>query len=64
LDGIPAVYFTPTYTTDQLMECVEKLVRYFHPALVLGISEEIPEGAEESELAKVIAVRDYCARGG
>jgi hypothetical protein len=63
LDGIPAVYFTPSYGMEALMECVEKLVRYFHPRLVLGISDEIPEGADASELAKVIAVRDYCASG-
>jgi hypothetical protein len=64
LDGIPAIYFTPSFSKDELMECVEKLVGYFHPRLVMGISDEIPEGADEAELSKVIAVRDYCARGG
>ncbi len=64
LDGIPALYFTPSFSRDELLECVEKLVAWFHPRLVLGISDEIPEGAGEAELSKLIAVRDYCARLG
>ncbi len=42
LDGIPAVYFLPYFSTEVLRECVARLVEYFHPRLVLGISDEIP----------------------
>lgn len=42
LDGIPAIYFLPSFPEEALVQCVEKLVRLFHPRLVLGISDEIP----------------------
>jgi len=42
LDGIPAVYFLPSYPVETLIECVKRLVELFHPRLVLGISDEIP----------------------
>ncbi len=62
LDGIPAIYFTPTYPLERLAECVERIVELFHPRLVLGISDEIPEGAGEREIEKVRWVSDYCRR--
>ncbi|NPV54169.1 MAG: hypothetical protein HPY71_11690 [Firmicutes bacterium] len=42
LDGIPAVYFLPSYPIETLVECAKKVVKLFHPRLVLGISDEIP----------------------
>ncbi len=42
LDGIPAVYFLPTYPEEVLRQCAERLVELFYPRLVLGISDEIP----------------------
>ncbi len=42
LDGVPAIYFLPTFPEDTLMECVRRIVELFHPRLVLGISDEIP----------------------
>ncbi|MCD6291020.1 MAG: hypothetical protein J7M34_11000 [Anaerolineae bacterium] len=42
LDGIPAVYFLPSYPEDVLTHCVERIVELFYPRLVLGISDEIP----------------------
>lgn len=58
LDGIPAVYFLPTYSRDDLMTCVEELVNLFHPRLVLGVSDEVPEGAgaEAMERVRLVAV--------
>ena len=47
LDGIPAVLFLSTYPEEELMACVEKLVKLFHPRLVLGISDELPQAAGE-----------------
>ncbi|NLV73280.1 MAG: hypothetical protein GXY52_01145 [Chloroflexi bacterium] len=42
LDGIPAIYFMPTFDEDTLIECVKRIVDLFYPRLVLGISDEIP----------------------
>jgi hypothetical protein len=60
LDGIPAVYFMAPYTRDDLMACVEQCVRLFHPRLVLGVSDEVPEGAPSEEaIARIKMVADY-----
>jgi hypothetical protein len=57
LDGIPAVLFMETYSQEELMACVEKIVALFHPRLILGVSDEVPEGAglEAMERTKLIA---------
>ena len=60
LDGIPAVLFTPTFSQEQVAACVEKLVDLFHPRLVLGISDEIPEGTGEEGIDKVRWISEYC----
>ncbi|MBN1401250.1 MAG: hypothetical protein JXA74_10460, partial [Anaerolineae bacterium] len=53
LDGIPAVLFMPQYTEGELMQTVEQLVALFHPRLVLGISDELPEGTGPEALERV-----------
>lgn len=60
LDGIPAVLFLDHYSRDQLQECVEKIVEYFHPRLILGISDELPQGGNAESLERVRWVADYC----
>ncbi len=60
LDGIPAVLFLPIYPREELYECVETLIRLFHPRLVLGISDEIPEGVEEEGIERVRWISNYC----
>ena len=42
LDGIPALYFLPSYAIETLVTCAKRLVELFYPRLVLGISDEIP----------------------
>lgn len=42
LDGIPALYFLPSFSAETLIECVKQVVELFYPRLVLGISDEIP----------------------
>ena len=42
LDGIPAIYFLPSYPVETLIECAKQVVDMFHPRLILGISDEIP----------------------
>ncbi len=60
LDGIPAVLFLPSYPREQLEECVKKVVKLFHPRLVLGISDELPQGVDETGIERVTWVSDYC----
>jgi len=60
LDGIPAILFLPTYPEEQLMKCVHRIVELFAPRLVLGISDELPQGAGEESVERVRRVSDYC----
>ena len=60
LDGIPAVLFMPQYSLDELMATVEKIVALFHPRLVLGISDELPEGTGEEAMERVRQVAAWC----
>ncbi len=60
LDGIPAVLFTPTFTLEDVAICVEKLVELFYPRLVLGISDELPQGVDATGIEKVKWISEYC----
>jgi hypothetical protein len=42
LDGIPALFFLPSFPLEMLTDCVKRVVELFYPRLVLGISDEIP----------------------
>lgn len=42
LDGIPALYFLPSFPVEDLVACTRRVVELFYPRLVLGISDEIP----------------------
>ncbi len=65
LDGIPAVLFLDHYPREWLQRCVEEIVARFHPRLILGISDELPEaGGEESfERLKWIAAWSRTQKG-
>lgn len=62
LDGIPAALFLPHHRREELEECAKRIIEYFHPRLVLGISDELPQGAGEEALERVRWVSDYCRR--
>jgi hypothetical protein len=64
LDGIPAIFFLPHYPQERVQECVERLVELFHPRLVLGISDELPEGADEAGVERMRWVGEYCRNWG
>ena len=66
LDGIPAVLFLDHHSREDLAACVEQLVDLFHPRLVLGISDELPEGGGDEAFHRLQWVADYCRsrRGG
>ncbi len=61
LDGIPAVMFLPTYSREDLMETVERVVALFHPRLVLGVSDEVPQAAPAPEaIERLRMISDWC----
>lgn len=60
LDGIPAVLFMPTFSREELMQTVERVVELFHPRLILGVSDEIPEGADLEAMERVRLVSEWC----
>lgn len=60
LDGIPAVLFMDTYSREELMACVEKVVELFHPRLVLGVSDEVPEGSGAEAMERVKMIAQWC----
>jgi len=62
LDGIPAICFLPSYPKEELMRMVEKIVSLFHPQLVLGISDEIPEGADPEGIDRVGEIAGWCRK--
>ena len=65
LDGIPAVLFMPSYSREQLMASVERIVELFHPRLVLGVSDEVPQGAEAKEaIERIRMVAEWCEGHG
>ncbi|MHB9034377.1 MAG: uroporphyrinogen decarboxylase family protein [Anaerolineae bacterium] len=53
LDGIPAIYFLPTFDEPTLLDCVKRIVDLFYPRLVLGISDEIPPDGDIERVRKV-----------
>lgn len=61
LDGVPAIFFLPHYPRERLTECVERVVELFYPRLVLGISDELPEGAGPESIERLRWVSEYCA---
>jgi len=62
LDGIPAILFMDYHSREDLERCVEDLVRMFHPRLVLGISDELPEGGGEESFERLKWVADWCRK--
>jgi hypothetical protein len=60
LDGIPAVLFLDHYPCEALQACVEQVVALFHPRLVLGISDELPEAGGEECFERMRWVAQWC----
>ena len=60
LDGIPAVLFLDHHSREELEACVKRLVRLFHPRLVLGISDELPEAGGAESFDRMRWVSEWC----
>jgi hypothetical protein len=52
--------FLPTYSREALMETVEKIVRLFHSRLILGASDEVPQGSGEEAIERVRMISEGC----
>ncbi|HUY01262.1 MAG TPA: uroporphyrinogen decarboxylase family protein [Candidatus Deferrimicrobium sp.] len=50
LDVIPATLFMPQFPEKRLIECVNTILEYFSPHLILGISDELPGNADGRRL--------------
>lgn len=59
LDGIPAILFLDHHPREQLQACVERVVELFHPRLVLGVSDELPQAATAEGFERLKWVADY-----
>jgi hypothetical protein len=64
LDGIPAVMFLRHEPREELEACVERIVELFHPRLVLGISDELPQGGDDESFERLKWVADYSRTHG
>ena len=62
LDGIPAILFLEHYSREELQACVEKIVKFFHPRLVLGVSDELPEGGGLETYERLKWVAEWCLK--
>lgn len=60
MDGIPAVLFLPIYQREELQKFTEKIIKIFYPRLILGISDEIPQGCDEEGIERVRWISNYC----
>ena len=60
LDGIPAILFMDPYSREELMAFAERVVKLFHPRLVLGASDEVPEGAPDEAMERVRMISEWC----
>ena len=62
LDVIPAILFLDTYPMGMFQEYVGKVAEMFGRQLILGISDEFPQGAESSSLPKLRWMAEFAAR--
>lgn len=62
LDLIPAVLFMTPFTEDDLMACVEATTGLVGDRLILGVSDELPEGGGETAIERCRLVADWCRR--
>ena len=44
------------------METTEKIVQMFAPRLILGVSDEVPEGTGPESIERLRLIADWCRR--
>ncbi len=60
LDGIPSLFFLSDWPEEELLKVVDLIVALFHPRLVLGVSDEVPQGSGEEALRRLRMVSQWC----
>lgn len=58
LDGIPAVYFDPTFPIETLQSATHRVLELFAPRLILGISDEISSHGDIERIRVVTEIVD------
>lgn len=64
LDLVPAILFLDTYSMGQFQDYVGKVAELFSERLVLGVSDEFPQGAESTSLPKLRWMAEFAHRYG
>ncbi len=59
LDLLPAIYFLPHFTTEELLELAGRVIDMFAPKLILGVSDEISEVGEIERIEAVTELVDH-----
>ncbi len=62
LDVVPAILFLDMYSMGEFQDYVAKVAELFGPRLILGISDEYPEGADASSLPKLRWMADFAKK--
>lgn len=63
LDGIPALLFLSDYSIEELEFYTERVLRLFHPRIILGISDELPPPGEIERVRRVAEMVEIWNRG-
>ncbi|MGV9172081.1 MAG: hypothetical protein ACOC44_13365 [Promethearchaeia archaeon] len=60
LDGIPSVLFLPQYSLQSVKKFVNRLLDFFYPNIIVGVSDEMPPNGDMRKL-EIIAkmVKEY-----
>jgi len=60
LDGIPATFFTKSYSYQKLESFTKRLIDYFAPRLIIGVSDEVPPNANIEKVRYISKIlEDY-----
>jgi hypothetical protein len=62
LDVVPAILFLDTFSMSEFQDYVSKVAELFGKQLILGISDEYPEGADSSSFPKLLWMAEFAAK--
>jgi len=53
LDLIPAIFFLPQYKTEFVLDFTKRVIEFFYPRIILGVSDELPPYGEIEKIEKI-----------
>lgn len=56
LDGIPSILFLPEYSEEYLKNYTQKVLEFFSPHLILGVSDELSPNGDIRKIEKIIEI--------